>query len=100
MRPTAITAAGDDLIGMADEAKAKITPLFATTDVAVRSNPGWVSSSALAACRTAWEQRMVREVEQTATIGHSLNLSATAVSATDAEAARRLNAALGDFGDG
>lgn len=99
MRPAEVGSVGDDLVRMAEEAKAKIASLFTSSDVAVHSNPGWAFSESLAACRTAWERRMVDTVDRTAMIGQGLVEAAATATALDAEAARRVHAVLDDFGD-
>jgi hypothetical protein len=98
MRPAEVSAAGADLITMAEAARQRIAALFEAASAAATGNPGWAASASLTACRAAWEPRLSGTVDQTAELGQALAFSADAVTAADAEAARRLNLVVGDFG--
>lgn len=64
---------------------------------AVKANPGWASSSALADCADAWSQHIEGMVTEMAQLAEMLDASVTSYSKVDAEASTRFQQILQEF---
>jgi hypothetical protein len=89
-----VHAVGDDLATLADNAVAH--DLDSTT-VAAEAHPDWLVSGVAPGCQNAWETHLGYLVGEINSTAEKLHASASSISRTDAEAARRLNQVLAEL---
>jgi hypothetical protein len=92
--PDEVRQAGGDLQELTEAARRQIASRLTSTESAVSAHPGWQCSVALDSCRAAFEAKLNRLIDQTATAAENLVTTAANASRSDEEAMDRFQAVL------